>query len=158
MPDWQLALASAYAERLNFGVLKGLTQRRAMVRVGAGEPPPAAPGLLAHMLAEQTERGKNGTLKQVTAIGHRMAVRRLPPVLATQDHVDPVRVVPEIYATAAEKLGSVAGRQSADPCRAAALLMMGLQYGSRTPRPCARLSAREWLAARAGDRQFHYGR
>jgi hypothetical protein len=109
MPERELAQATAFAERLNFGILKGLAQRRAMVGVGAGERPPAAPGRPAHMLAELTERDKNGKLQQVTAIGHRTAVRRMPAVLAKLDHADPVRVAAEIYATAAEKLGSVAG-------------------------------------------------
>jgi hypothetical protein len=109
MPDREMALATAYAERLNFGILKGLALRRAKVGVGAGERPPAAPARPEHMLTELEERDENGKLQSVTAIGHRTAVRRMPAVLAKLDQADPLRVAAEMYATAAEKIGSVAG-------------------------------------------------
>lgn len=102
--------AAAYLGRITLALVKaaGARRQRHMGRhPGARAPASLAAGSVS--LVQLTRAAPGGKVDLVTPVGHRTAVRDLPPLLARLEANDRRRVAASLVATAFERIGAVAG-------------------------------------------------
>lgn len=124
--------AALIAERVNVKLISGFAARRALLGRGQGERAAAGAARQRAELVELVEAAPGGgsvqparvgfsavpaPMVELTRPGFTAARRRLPPVLAALPELDAHRLAAEAFATACEKLGSMAGA-SAEGVRA----------------------------------------
>ena len=111
-----VAAARQRAERINITIIGTLAARRARIGDGQGDrtcPGPARPAMELITIVEDhpTIRDENGKPERVemTRPGVTATRRRLPAILSKMPEDDPRRVAADLYALAAERIGSMAG-------------------------------------------------
>jgi hypothetical protein len=105
------AAARARAERINFHILKTYAARRVQHGVSVGERAPvgAARPEMDLVLISGAKPDARDKVPEAATVGLPVARRRVPNVLRRMDERDARRVAADRYATATEKVGSVAG-------------------------------------------------